>query len=433
MPAEALNLFGWGLQLTLTQLLVLVAFVGLGLGYLLAVLTNRTRHMREGNSVLEKDRATSNIAFMKGINYILSDKHDRAIEELTRAVSVDTETVETYVALGNLFRRHGDIDRAIRVRQSIIVRPNLDPKSRQQAWFDLGLDYRKGGLTERAVVAFEEVLRLDSNRVEAHLQLAQIYEDTGEWDQAALAMDKAARLTGERAVNVLAHYQVEIGKTAMDQGQPSKAKAAFKKAISLDGNCLDAYLHLGDWLLRQGKPKKALAAWRQAVDVAPHLAFLTFNRLTQVATLLKDLKPIETFLDHCAVIHGIPLAHLALGRVLADRGQTENALILYDRALALDAHLLEAHLEKGRLTLALGRPEEIVAAYKSLLEQLAVTETVFHCGHCGLESRELLWRCPRCYRWDSMTPKSTPISTDPSRTPSPDAPPFPVKETAATT
>ena len=155
MPEQPISI--WGLESN--QMLILAAIVGLAVGYILFTLINKRQKTAAGSEAsLEKDRATSNVAFMKGINYILSDKQDRAIEELIRAVAVDTETVETYIALGNLFRSKGEIDRAIRIRQSIILRPNLAEKIRIQALFDLGLDYQRGGFYERAIRTFEEVI-----------------------------------------------------------------------------------------------------------------------------------------------------------------------------------------------------------------------------------------------------------------------------------
>ncbi|MBF0531048.1 MAG: tetratricopeptide repeat protein, partial [Deltaproteobacteria bacterium] len=151
--------------------------------------------------------------------------------------------------------------------------------------------------------------------------------------------------------------------------------------------------------------------------------------LIQAATQMKDLKQIETFLNHCATVHGVALAHLALGRVLADRDQAEKALECYNQALALDPLLTAAHLEKGKLVLSLGRQEAVSEAYQMLLDKLKLTETAYNCLHCGLESRELMWRCPRCYHWDAMTLKESPCLTSSAKDQAVDEPPFPVKET----
>jgi len=394
----------WGLEMTVYQLMVLVAFVALVLGYLLAVLVNR-RHRSAGgpDGLTDKERLASNAAFMKGINYILSEKRDQAIEELTRAVTLDTDTVETYVALGHLFRSKGEIDRAIRIRQSIILRPNLDEKIRVQALYDLGLDYHQGGFFDRAIQTFEEVIKSDPKRTAAYLQLIQIYEETRDWEKAFEMEQKVAGLTGSRAGNILAHHQVELAKVFIEKGRPVQAKAAYKKALSLDPGCVDAYLHLGDMQLQEGKPKKAMVTWRKVAGVAPDLSFLVFGRLARAHAEMKDLKPVEKFLADCAISDRNPLAHLALAHLLAERGDEDRALEELAKALVLDPDLFEARREMGLLLLSLGRTEEALENYHDFLSRFSAPEADFQCGRCGFKSKELMWRCPQCHGWDTMT------------------------------
>ncbi|MFH1092072.1 MAG: tetratricopeptide repeat protein, partial [Pseudomonadota bacterium] len=391
----------WGLKITLYQLLVLGVFAGLAVGYLLAVYMTR-RHKSPGlEAGRDKERAASNVAFMKGINYILADKPDQAIEELTRAVSVDTETVETYLALGNLFRSKGEIERAIRIRQSIILRQGLDEKIRREALFDLGVDYRHGGFYERAVKTFEEVIDSGYEPLEAYRQLIEIYEDTRDWGKASQTLEKMSRLTGERPAKVLAHYQVELGKEYFEKGELGQAKAAYKRAIGLEPKCVDAYLHLGDLHLHEGKPKKAVAAWHKLIEVSPDMVFLTFGRLARVALDMKDTRLVESFLAECAA-RGNSLARLALALLLSRKGSHENALEELTRALDLEPNLIEARRELGLLLLSLGRKEEALEAYRNLLVNLSPPEAKFQCGQCGFESKELSWRCPQCHSWDTM-------------------------------
>ena len=401
MWGEPVNIFGF--KITGHQLLVLTAFAGLIVGYLLAVWANRRSHSAPGSATTEeKERATSNVAFMKGINYILTDNPDQAIEEFTRAVSVDTETVETYVALGNLFRRQGEIDRAIRIRQSIMLRPKIDEKVRLQAKFDLGLDYRAGGFYERAVKTFQEVLAADPKHTAALHQMVLIYEETRDWANACAQLEKLARLTGEKSANVLAHYQVEIGKEAFDKGLPGPAKAAYKKALALYPGCVDAYLHWGDLQMSLGKYRKALSTWRKIIEVAPDMTYLTFGRLALAASRMRDLGPVESVLADCAAAVPNPLAHLTLARLLAQKGDNERAIRELKQALKIDPRLLEARREVGLLLMALGRDAEALEAYKDFLQNLIVPEATFQCGECGFESKELMWRCPQCFSWDTM-------------------------------
>ena len=408
MWTEPVDLFGSGLIVTLYQFALLVGFIGLVVGYLLAVLVNmRQKTDKNAPAVLIKERAMSNVAFMKGINYILTEKRDLAIEELTRAVSVDTETLETYVALGNLFRSKGEIERAVRIRQSILLRSNITEKERLQTLLDLALDYRRGGFFERAISTFEEILSKAPKHAEALRQLVAIYEDTRDWNNAFQTAEKLARLTGERLVNVLAHYQVEMGKEHFDQGRLPQAKAAYKKALALDPRCVDAYLHFGDLHVQEGKTKKALSIWHKVIDVAPDMIYLTFSRLARMTAKTRDLKRVEAFLSDCVADTGNPLAHQALAVLLSDLGRNERALEELKKALGLAPYLIETRRQQGFLLLSLGRNEEALAAFTDLLHHLPAPEETFQCGHCGLETSELMWRCPRCCNWDTMTLKQT--------------------------
>lgn len=394
----------WGLDVTLYQFIVLVVFVALLAGYLMAVLVNRRQRAAGVSPDLaqHKDRLVSNTAFIKGINYILTDKPDQAIEELTRAVNVDTDTIETYVALGNLFRSKGEIDRAVRIRQSIILRPDLDDKNRVQAVYDLGLDYLQGGLYERAVRSFEDVIRSDPRRKDAYVQLVRIYEDIRDWQKAFETQQKLAKLNGPPARNVQAHHQVEIGKSLFEKGLLAPAQAAYKKAIALDPGCVDAHLHQGDLLWKEGRPKKAIAAWRKVADVAPHLIYLVFGRLSRISAGIKDVRPVEEFLAECVADGRNAMANLALARLQVQGGKTDEALANLNRAIEIDPELYEAHREKGLILLAADRRDDALRSYQELLDHLAAPEADFECGQCGFVSHELTWRCPQCQTWDSM-------------------------------
>src|SRR5512137_1385240 len=146
-------LWDWFLEPT-NQKLCLTILISLILGGLVGRFLSYRKEKRVRFLRRESDKA-----FFKGIQYILSNDHDQAIEEFTKSVQINSDTIETYVALGNLYRSKGDIDRAIRIRQSIILRPNIDERIRFRAIFDLGLDYRKGGLLAQALEAFSKVLQ----------------------------------------------------------------------------------------------------------------------------------------------------------------------------------------------------------------------------------------------------------------------------------
>ena len=156
------SILKWFLE-PLNQQLLLGILIAFGMGAIIGRWARRARENKDGSTAVNVDKA-----FFKGFRYILSNDRDQAIEEFTKSVQVNSDTIETYVALGNLYRSRGDIDRAIRIRQSIILRPNIDEQIKLRALFDLGLDYRKGGFLNRALKALLEVTQRTPSDVEAH-------------------------------------------------------------------------------------------------------------------------------------------------------------------------------------------------------------------------------------------------------------------------
>ena len=343
-------------------------------------------------------------AFFKGIQYILSDDKDHAIEEFTKSVQIDSDTVETYVALGNLYRSKGDIERAIRIRQSIILRPNIDEEVRVRALFDLGVDYKKAGLINRALDTFLEVLTKSPSDTRTLLEIERIYEELKEWEKAYETRKRIARYTKGDHSHILAHHLVELGKASQALGDYSRAKALYKKAISTNKECVDAYLHLGDLYAERGEYKKAVSMWKKIASVDPRFTYLAYGRLESVYVNMKNIRPVEEFLKELASKNGDAFTYLALSRFLFAEGDIEGALREVGKALEVEPGLWEARRFQGEILIQSGRDTEALAAYKELISQLDLPSLRFQCANCGLEGEELYWQCPKCRSWDSTAP-----------------------------
>jgi lipopolysaccharide biosynthesis regulator YciM len=341
-------------------------------------------------------------SFFKGVQYILSNDHDHAIEEFTKSVQVDSETVETYVALGNLYRSKGDIDRAIRIRQSIILRPHIDEEIRQRALFDLGLDYRKGGFLNRALKTFQEVLSENPSHLDALRAIERIYEELKDWDRAYQTRQKIGKLTKEDYKNILAHHLVEKGKVHQEAGEYNKAVSSFNKAIATHSECVDGYLHLGDLYFSREDYKKALMTWKKAVQAVPQFSFLVYRRLERAYSEMKNLKPVEEFLQDLAGSNSDAFTHLALARYRYNNGDMEGALREVANALDLAPHLWEARKLRGEILLSEGRDKEALKEYRKVIDHLHIPYLRFQCSHCGYEPTELQWQCPQCRKWDTI-------------------------------
>jgi len=373
---------------------VLISFLA-GLSTRLFIKGNRS-DSKEPRST-EGDRA-----FLKGVQYILSNDHDQAIEQFTKAVQVDSETVETYVALGNLYRSKGDIDRAIRIRRNIILRPHISERQRTRALFDLGLDYRKGGFLDRAVQTFAEVLKKDPSNLTALQEVEKIYEELKDWESAYQSRQRISKLVKGDHAHILAHHKTEEGKLWQAKGDVLKARSCFKKAISIHASCVDAYLHLGDTYREKGDFKKAVATWKRVVDISPAFTFLAYRRLESAYSRVRNVKTIEEFLKECAAKNADAFTHLALARFLFSRQDVDGALVELEQAVELDATFWEARTLMGRILLSRNRTDEALKAYQDLIEHLDVLTLEFQCACCGYRPADLLWQCPQCRRWDTV-------------------------------
>ena len=374
---------------------IIAAFV---IGLILGRLARRKTEKEIKSAAREGDKA-----FLKGVQYILSNDHDQAIEEFSKSVQVNSETVETYVALANLYRSKGDIDRAIRIRQNIILRPAISEQIRIRALIDLGLDYRKAGFLNRALRTFLKVLENQPSNMESLEETEKIYEDMKDWAKAFDIRQRIARLAKGDHDHILAHQQTELGKAYEEEGQLSKARSCYNKAISIDKTCVDAYLHLGDLHFSKQEYKKAIDTWKKVVQVAPRFTFLAYRRLEGAYARMENLKPVEDFLKECAQLNSDAFTRLALARYLYNEQNFEGALKELEDALALDPSFWEARKFMGEILLEKQKEGEALTAYKDLISHLNVGYLKFQCSNCGFKPDDLQWQCPQCRKWDTMS------------------------------
>ena len=379
------------------QKVLVVSIIALLIGLLLGILIRPVKK-EKGKAIVSR----GDNSFFKGIQYLLSNDHDQAIEEFTKSVQINSDTIETYVALGNLYRSKGDIDRAIRIRQNIILRPNIDEQIKVRAIFDLGKDYRKGGFLNRALKTFLEVARHNPSDVVTLEEIEKIYEELKDWENAYETRQKIARLDKGNHQHILAHYLVETGKIYQEKGDLGRARTFFSRAISADKKCVDAYLHLGDLYFVKQEYKKAISTWKKVVETKPQFTFLAYRRLEGAYSRMKDLEPVGNFLKECARSNSDAFTHMALARYLKNENDVEGALREIENALELDPSFWEARRFKGEILVNQGREKDVIEDYGEIIEHLNMPYLRFRCSQCGFEPDELQWKCPQCNRWDTI-------------------------------
>jgi len=349
-----------------------------------------------------KRAAKEGALYIRGLNHVLSHDNDKAIEELTRAVSENTSTVDTYFALGVLFRERGEYERAVRVHQSILVRTGVGRELRLQAHFQLGLDFESAGFHRRARKAFEEVLERSPKHRQAAEKLLSLYEAAGEWERAQKALLRLVKITKTKQPLHLSHILAEMALDALEQGDVNAARKLVRRSMASNRDGVHP-LHVSGLALRQaGKVKNAADTWLRAVTIAPDLAGFFFPYVEEAFFELEELDQLGGHLDDLvdAYPDNVQL-RLVQARFLGKRSPEVAASIL--RTVLEDApSLLPARRLAGKLALQRGDADNIRAEYKALLATLERIERSYRCARCGHTSRELFWRCPKCHAWDSV-------------------------------
>ena len=341
-------------------------------------------------------------AYFKGLNYLLNEQQDKAIDAFIEAVQNDPDTSELHFALGNLFRRRGEYDRAVRVHEHLLSRADLSSADRQRAQHGLALDFLKAGLLDRA----EEALRkLEGTSYEGQARLARlaIYERSREWPEA----ERVARLlesSGEANFDIrMAHYQCEQAREAIQQGDATKALLILTATVQATPEAARPRILLGQVQLSQEKAQQAfetLSVLFERADPAAPLAAATLANAAQAASLAEPaMKLLESHYEKQPCIDVLE-AITAL-----EENTPEGAAASHQRYLR--------HLDKQASLMAATRwltqensdTHPLPAPVQKALEQAIRPLARYRCAACGFEAKEHFWHCPGCQAWDSYPPR----------------------------
>jgi len=355
----------------------------------------------------DRRRARESPHYILGLNFLVANQIDLAIEELTRAASVDPDALEVHMILGNLHREKGQVGKAINVHQSLLQRPRLNRLEHAYVLLCLGLDYKRGGFVDRALEAFTEVLRLDPKNEYALMNLQKLHEEQHQWTEAYDTRERLSQLAATDARSqsqaILAFLENEIGLEAFRRRDCAEAARRFGAAIALDASAVPAYINLGDVRAAEGDERGAAEIWEKLVDVSPDRAYLAFDRLEALG---RRTGHPERFTRLCRrLIDENPQdwrARLALSRHLAAAGQPREALDLLFAALVQNPHALSIHQAIWRALGQLHHPAALVDRYGELTEHAVFYLDPHVCVRCRYRSTELLWQCPHCHDWNTF-------------------------------
>lgn len=344
--------------------------------------------------------------FLRGLNYLLEEQPDKAIDMFLKLAEVDGETVETHLALGSLFRRRGEVDRAIRIHQNLVARKNLTTERRSYALFELGQDYMRAGLLDRAEGLFQELVELDLHRQRALYALRDIYQQERDWNRCLEVVAQITVLTGQPMTVEIAHYHCELAEDAQRKGDAPMARQQLTQALQADPHCARAAILEGRAALDDDDPARAVELF---LRLAERNAAYVPEILPALMTALDQLgrRDLRNLLDDLAQRHASAPLMLSLSEVVAREQSVEAAIDLLIDYLAryADLSVLERVLDlriQDAGTDEKGRRRARIA--QGVAGHLLARQPVYQCEQCGFEARLLHWQCPSCKSWGTVVP-----------------------------
>ena len=366
-------------------------------------------------------------SYFQGLNHLLDQEPDKAIEALIDVTRVDTGTVDLYFALGHLFTQRGEVERGIRVYQSLIDRPDLSEAPRLNATFKLGNAFLSGGLFDRAERCFTQLIGTP-HEVEARQQLIHIYQSQQEWQQAivmaqALKQEVQKSTTQINGVQVsekhnsqvltlslsLVHFHCELAIEAMRRNDWSVAEREIQAALSERPDSVRAQILRGQWFAAQARDSEALTLWADLVQVQPEaIPLLVGDAMKSYVALNRSSDGVAYLYQHALETGSIDVldAWLLAQNQYGDSTQTLTSLdTLFTRHPSLNAlnQLLNARIKEEESS-SDGEKSK-AALIRGLIQKHVKQLSRYRCAQCGFEAAHYYWQCPACTRWESYPPK----------------------------
>ena len=376
--------------------------------YLIEKETGIRLSRRYRNSIFE---AQSKV-FLNATQYLISGHKDLAIREFLNAVDINRETIDTYFALGGLFRSNGEIEKAISIHRSLIARQNLSESNRLRALKELAVDFDKGGFVDKAIETYKDVLKINREQYEVIQSLCHIYEGIEDWDQAFQYRMALSKVGYENQAETISHILVQKAKLFFRKGDFAACREelddAFRFAPSVSAKILKLKLFLGT-----GQIEASKQLLFELVKEHPMYTSFVFESLDEeFEGGQEDQKLLKTryqllrdfFLEmNDGELLSFPSVVLTRVRLLKQVGKNQDALKLMKKFMALHQGVSDVmRTEYIKLLLQEGETDEGVVQTQALLSNRQKEVTKNFCRNCGYDSDKIFWRCPQCYAWETI-------------------------------
>ena len=365
--------------------------------------------LRLENRMDERERIRQQRSTFKGLSLLLNEQPDQAIETLVKIAQLDPETIELHFSLGNLFRRRGETERAIKVHQHLANRDDLKPRDRDHAAYELGRDFLRAGLLDRAEASLNRVGE-GKFAVPAKESLLEMYQVERDWKKAIIAAHELATLQGKSHQTEIAQFHCELGQEALRRKDLQEAEKSIQRALHAVPNHARAVILQGDYFMAIERPAQAIEAWSIIVNSHPAYMHLLADRwmlahtelgktdegLDRLCGLLKTQASGE-LLDithkHLMNIRGPQAANVMLSDVIQHSPSLSALSKLAETRLAIEAN--GAH------------PDRVIELQSilNILRQRTTSLARYTCGNCGFRARRFYWQCPGCNHWEAYSPR----------------------------
>lgn len=363
---------------------------------------------RYRNSIFE---AQSKV-FLNATQYLISGNRDLAIREFLNAVDINRETIDTYFALGGLFRSNGEIEKAISIHRSLIARENISEADRLRSLKELAIDFDKGGFIEKAIETYKDVLKINRDQYEVIQSLCRIFEDIEDWDQAYNYRIMLSKVGHENQAETISHILVQKAKIYFSKGEFAKChedlEDAFRFAPSVSAKILRLKL-----FLTSGSIEEAKNLLLELLKEHPMYASFIFESLTEKFNAneetinsyferVRHLKDFFLVMDEKDLFES-PSVILSKVRLQKEKGMSNEAyesLNSYMESNEIQNEVMK--VEYIKLLIDLDKKDEVMKTTANFLSNLNQSHTKHYCSNCGYNSDEIFWRCPQCHEWETI-------------------------------
>ena len=353
----------------------------------------------------ESDKMTSP-AYFRGLNHLLNEEPDKAIDVFVQLVEVDSETVETHLALGSLFRRRGEVERAIRIHQNLIARPALTREQRALALLELGQDYMRAGLYDRAENLFLELKEMKLYLRRALENLRIIYQQEKDWKACLRVAKELDGLVPEPLDLEESHYYCELAEEARGRDDQEKAKQLLKKAVLANDECVRPIHMQAEVAIEQSNYKSAIKLLRQAAEMDPEYLPEVLPQTVECYRRLDKMDELKQYLG--GLINTTPYTGVALTMVELIReteGEQAAAEFLAEQVAVHSSLQGVLKLIEINEELPDTQAASLLHKVKEHIQCLLAERSAYQCVKCGFAASTMHWQCPSCRSWSTIRRK----------------------------